>query len=144
MCARTSSKDRENPEMGRRLRSKREEMGLSQKDVAAKIGITPGAYQNYEYGKEISSGRLVQICAVLECSPNWLLGYHDQGQYLASDSLLLKQLRAAFDNLNESGQKEAVRRVEELGEISRYIDEPAGQGDGEVSWPSEVSSRRPA
>ena len=121
MCARTSSKDRENPEMGRRLRSKREEMGLSQKDVAARIGITPGAYQNYEYGKEISSGRLVQICAVLECSPNWLLGYHDKGQHLAPDSLLLKQLKEAFDRLNEHGRQEAVKRVKELGNTEEYV-----------------------
>ena len=120
MCARTSSKDREDPEVGKRLRSKRESKGLSQKEVAQRIGVTPGAYQNYEYGREISSGRLVQICAVLECSPNWLLGYHDEGMHLAPDSLLLKQLKDAFDELNAEGQQEAVKRVQELAELERY------------------------
>ena len=120
MCARTSSKDREDPEVGKRLRSKRESKGLSQKEVAQRIGVTPGAYQNYEYGREISSGRLVQICAVLECSPNWLLGYHDEGMHLAPDSLLLKQLKDALDELNAEGQQEAVKRVQELAELERY------------------------
>lgn len=144
MSAKTTAKDRENPAMGKRLKQKREEMGITQRQMAEALGITIQGYQNYERGKEISSGRLVQICAVLECSPNWLLGYHNTGQHLAADSLLLKQLRAAFDNLNENGQQEAVTRVEELGEISRYTDKPAGQEDGEVSRSSEVSSRRTA
>ena len=122
MCARTSSKDRENPEMGKRLRDKRESLGFSQSYVASKIGVTPGAYQNYEYGKEISSGRLIQICAILECSPNWLLGYHDTGMRLAPDSLLLKQLKDAFVKLNDEGQQEAVKRVKELSELPRYTD----------------------
>lgn len=123
MCARTTSKDRENPEMGKRLRKAREEAGMSQKDMAGVIGITPGAYQNYEYGKEISSGRLVQICAVLECSPNWLLGVKETGMHLAPDSLLLKQLKDAFRQLNGEGQQEAVKRVQELTEIQRYTEQ---------------------
>ena len=121
MCARTTSKDRENPEMGKRLRNRREELGLSQKDVANRIGVTPGAYQNYEYGKEISSGRIIQICAVLECSPNWLLGYHDTGRQLAPDSLLLKQLKNAFKLLNDEGQQEAVKRVRDLTYNPTYV-----------------------
>ena len=123
MCARTTSKDRENPEMGKRLRKAREEIGLSQKDMADAIGITPGAYQNYEYGKEISSGRILQICAVLECSPNWLLGYHDKGRHLPPDSLLLKQLKEAFVLLNGEGQQEAVKRVQELSKLSEYTEQ---------------------
>lgn len=114
MCARTTSKDRENPEMGKRLRKARKEIGLSQKDMADAIGITPGAYQNYEYGKEISSGRILQICAVLECSPNWLLGYHDEGMHLAPDSLLLKQLKDAFNELNDVGQQKVTEYAQDL------------------------------
>lgn len=128
MCARTSSKDRENPEMGKRLRDKRESLGFSQSYVASKIGVTPGAYQNYEYGKEISSGRLIQICAILECSPNWLLGYHDTGMQLAPDSLLLKQLRDAFDQLNETGKQKAVECVQNLTYVPAYVGEVKNGG----------------
>jgi len=114
MCARTTSKDRENPEVGMRLRNKRESLGLNQSDVAKAIGVSTGAYQNYEYGKEISSGRILQICAVLKCSPNWLLGYSEEGAHLAEGSLMLRQLREAFDALNEVGQQEAVKAVQNL------------------------------
>lgn len=121
MCTKTTAKDRENPEMGRRLKQKREDMDLTQREMAGALGITIQGYQNYERGKEISSGRLVQICAILECSPNWLLGYHDTGKQLAPDSLLLKQLKDAFDILNDHGKREAVKRVKELGNTAEYV-----------------------
>lgn len=123
MCARTTSKDRENPEIGKRLRNKRESLGLNQSEVAKEIGISTGAYQNYEYGKEISSGRILQICAVLKCSPNWLLGYSKEGAHLAEGSLMLHQLRAAFEMLNEVGQQEAVKRVQELSKLPEYTEQ---------------------
>lgn len=130
MVKKTTAKERKNPEMGKRLKQARESLGLSQKEVADQLALTTTAYQNYEYGREISSGRLIQICAVLECSPNWLLGYHDQGMHLAPDSLLLKQLKDAFNALNEQGQQEAVKRARELTKLDEYTEKKnASAGD---------------
>lgn len=120
MCARTTSKDRENPEIGKRLRDKRESLGLNQNEVAKEIGISTGAYQNYEYGKEISSGRILQICAVLRCSPNWLLGYSEEGAHLADDSLMLHQLREAFEMLNEVGQQKVAEYAQDIAQNPAY------------------------
>lgn len=64
---------------------------------------------------------MVQICAVLECSPNWLLGVKDEGMTLSPDSALLKELKAAFDRLSEPGQREAVKRVQELTKLPEYV-----------------------
>ena len=120
MCARTTSKDRENPEIGKRLRDKRESLGLNQSEVAKEIGISTGAYQYYEYGKEISSGRILQICAVLRCSPNWLLGYSEEGAHLAEGSLMLHQLREAFEMLNEVGQQKVAEYAQDLTHNPAY------------------------
>lgn len=128
MCAKTTAKDRENPEVGKRLKEKREAMKVTQKDMAHYLGITIQAYQNYEYGKEISSGRIIQICNKLKCSPNWLLGISEEGAHLAPDSLLLHQLREAFERLNTNGQQEAVKRVQELSKLPEYT-EQAKKGD---------------
>ena len=114
MSAKSTAKDRENPEMGKRLKQKRKKEKVTQKQMADILGITIQGYQNYEYGKEISSGRIIQICAVLKCSPNWLLGYSEEGAHLAEDSLMLHQLREAFEMLNEVGQQEAVKCVQNL------------------------------
>lgn len=123
MAQKTTAKDRVSPDMGKRLKQARESRSITQRDMAERLGITIQAYQNYEYGKEIASGRLIQICAILECSPNWLLGVKDTGMQLAPDSLLLKQLKEAFLKLNGEGQQEAVKRVQELGHVPAYVGE---------------------
>ena len=120
MNNKTTAKERVDKEMGKRLKSAREAKPLTQKQLADCLGITTNAYQNYEYGKEISSGRLVQICAILECSPNWLLGVKDEGMTLPPESALLRELKAAFDKLSTEGQKEAVKRVQELAKLPQY------------------------
>lgn len=130
MSNKTTAKQRANPAVGKRLKDARESKGIKQSEIAEILGLTTNAYQNYEYGKEISSGRLVQICAVLECSPNWLLGFRDTGRDLPENSLLLKQLREAFDELSDEGQKEALRRVQELSRLEEYRRADTGDGSG--------------
>lgn len=116
----TTARDRIDPEMGKRLRQARESLKLRQEDVAKCLGLTTTAYQNYEYGREISSGRILQICAVLKCSPNWLLGYSDEGAHLAEGSLMLHQLREAFDALNEVGQQKVAEYARDLTHNPAY------------------------
>ena len=80
-------------------------------------------YLPYEHGREMKSNMITKICAVLECSPNWLLGYHDIGRQLEPEPLLLKQLKDAFNRLNDQGQQEAVKRVQELTHVPDYTGE---------------------
>lgn len=108
--------------MGERLAKARKAKSYTQRQMADAFGISEVAWRNYEKGRELRSGMIISICAVLECSPNWLLGYHDTGMHLAPDSLLLKQLKEAFKQLNGEGQQEAVKRVQELTEIQRYVE----------------------
>lgn len=129
MSKKTTAKDRVDEMMGKRLKKAREAKSLTQKQMAEILGITSNAYQLYEYGNEISSGRLVQICAVLECSPNWLLGVKDTGMNLPPESALLKALKEAFERLSEPGQREAVKRVQELTKLPEYIVEAKKTGD---------------
>jgi len=103
-----------------RLRAAREEKGWSQAEIAAKLGMSQQKYHPYEHGRELKSGMILSVCAILECSPNWLLGYHDTGMHLAPDSLLLKQLKDAFNQLNDRGEQEAVKRVQELSMLEDY------------------------
>ena len=111
MGKKTTAKDRVDEAMGKRLKLARESRSITQKQIAEILGITTNAYQLYEYGNEISSGRLIEICAILECSPNWLLGVRDEGMTLPPDSALLKALKDAFNQLSGAGQQEAVKRV---------------------------------
>lgn len=102
-------------EIGARIKKARESCGLKQDKVAKKLHVTLTAYQNYEYGKrDIKSSMILSICTILKCSPNWLLGYSEEGAHLAEGSLMLHQLREAFEMLNEVGQQEAVKCVQNL------------------------------
>lgn len=56
-----------NAHVAQRIRSRRLEVGLTQQEVALRLGISFQQLQKYEHGKNrISAGRLYQLAAVLE------------------------------------------------------------------------------
>lgn len=60
------------------LKQLREEKGLSQKEVAAELGLTRPAYANYEQGiREPSNQILVKLSNLFEVPVGYLLGVED-------------------------------------------------------------------
>jgi transcriptional regulator with XRE-family HTH domain len=60
--------------IGRRVRARRLEMGISQDDVAQQLGITFQQVQKYEKGSNrIGSSRLVQIADILQVDTSYFL-----------------------------------------------------------------------
>ena len=56
-----------NAHVAQRIRSRRVEMGLTQQEVARRLGVSFQQLQKYEHGKNrISAGRLYQLAAVLD------------------------------------------------------------------------------
>lgn len=111
-----------------RLRQAREQAGLTQQDLAKKLGVTKSAVGNYENG--VSSPKwdvLIKIFDVLQVTPNFL--YQDDFSTDTSESCALtpqqSTLLAAFDQLNEEGQQKAVEYVEDLVLTGRYKKHPA-------------------
>ncbi len=56
-----------------RLQTLRERAGMSQKTLAASIGVTLTTIQKYEKGQLPRSAHAVQLAHVLDCSIDWLL-----------------------------------------------------------------------
>lgn len=57
---------------GEMLRKRRQELGLSQKDIAMKIGITFQQVQKYERGlNRIGASRLHDFCQILQVKPSF-------------------------------------------------------------------------
>ncbi len=61
-----------------RIRDLREEAGISQRTLAAKIGVSPKAVNFWESGSvEPSAKYICALCDVFECSADYLLGRAD-------------------------------------------------------------------
>ncbi len=116
--------------------------GLTQKELAEKCNCATGTIQQYELNKR--QPRLEQLNSIanaLDISIIDLLGDNFEikqgsghiydaktqsykpytGNYI--DLTDRAKLLDAYDNLNELGKKEALKRVEELTEINKYIEE---------------------
>ena len=64
-----------NAEVGRRIRARRLECGLSQTQLGEKLGVTFQQIQKYEKGKNgVSSGRLEQISDIFEVPITFFYG----------------------------------------------------------------------
>ena len=106
-----------------RLRQAREQSGLTQQDLAEKLGVTKSAIGNYENG--VSSPKwdiLLKIFDVLQVEPNFL--YQDSFSFDSADPVVLTSQQSAllssFDQLNEEGQQKAVDYVDDLVLTGRY------------------------
>lgn len=62
-------------EIGNRIRKYRKELGISQKQLAEKIGVSNGRVSNWEQGiNRPDADMLAGICSALKVSPSSLLG----------------------------------------------------------------------
>jgi transcriptional regulator with XRE-family HTH domain len=64
--------------LGTRLREIRTEAGLTIKDVSISIGLSPMAYNHYEWGdREPSLDVLRKLCDLFNVSSDYLIGRSD-------------------------------------------------------------------
>lgn len=93
---------------------------MSGAEMARRLGMSQQKYHPYEHEREMKSSMLIKVCAILECSPSWLLGMNEEGRHLPPESKLLKALKTEFAKLNAKGQEKAVRDVGELAFVPEY------------------------
>ncbi len=114
-------------EVGRRIRARRLECGLSQQQLAKGLGITFQQVQKYEKGaNRVSAGRLLAICNLLQVPITF---FYESGAPAQSGETRLKpsrlfdllanrdtlELVEAFDCLSDRNlRRELVRLVERL------------------------------
>lgn len=121
------------------LRDLRLKHGLTQQEVADKIGVTKATISKYEKGLR-GIKHIQELSDLFNVDPIYILmgitadewrqnakaeveqAENEERQYwesiLLTDSVL--QLMPLLDKLNDDGQQKAVERVEELTEIPKY------------------------
>jgi transcriptional regulator with XRE-family HTH domain len=98
-------------DIGQRIRARRLEQGLSQTELAVKIGLTFQQVQKYEKGtNRVGGGRLSQIAEVLEVKPSYFFASEDVSNG-GTDRTEIFQL------LSEGKAKAGIRILRALSKI---------------------------
>lgn len=62
---------------GLRLKEYRENVQMSQSDVAQILKLTQQAYSSWENGKSFPNAKqIMKLCSIFNCTPNDLFGVH--------------------------------------------------------------------
>lgn len=120
---------------GEKLKQARKNKGLSQAELARRVGISRAAISRYESGErtQISAPILISMAKYLGVNPLYLDGIEDDPaekpleetltyQYLLenSDAVRLTTLLGAFLALNNAGRSEAVKVLTHLTYVPEY------------------------
>lgn len=92
--------------VGERIRNKREHLGISQTDLAKKVGISKQTLYKYETNiiTNIPSNIVENIATVLNISPAILMGWETDREHTYNLVPKEEMLISNFRTLNEQGQ----------------------------------------
>ncbi|CEO32943.1 helix-turn-helix domain-containing protein [Paraclostridium sordellii] len=123
-------------EMGELIKNLRIEKGLTQEELGNLLGLKKAAINKYENGRveNIKRSIIQKMAEIFDVSPAYLMGWENvdiQNEFnKTEDTISIKErkLLNSFNNLNETGKDEAIKRVSELTLIPSYIKEqPASE-----------------
>lgn len=114
--------------IGDRIKIRREELGITQTELAASIHSTKQTIYKYENSivTNIPSDKIEMLAQVLHTTPAYLMGWEEnkgsdgEGALSENTDPYKAKLDECYNMLNNYGKREACQRVSELTEISRY------------------------
>lgn len=87
--------------LGEKLRERARELGLSDTEVARRLGLGQSRYANYVVNKrEPDFPTFVKICRVLGTTPDLLLGFGSLPDESSEDDRLRREIHAAVLSMN--------------------------------------------
>lgn len=102
-------------EFGRRLKDLRKRRGLTQKELAGKLGLHPSLIAQYEGGYiRLHAALIVRLCRALHATPNELLAFEEiKAERLTRNRRLLHRLKRV-DELAAADQRALLRYLDAL------------------------------
>ena len=83
--------------IGNKIKKRRIELGISQKELAKKTNISPAIMSQHENGDvAISLSKLIEIANVLDTTPNYLLDFKEKSEAnnsMSTNSIIDKIVR---------------------------------------------------
>lgn len=121
-------------EMGDRIRSLRKKFGMTQKELADKLGVTKTIVNRYESGtiKNIKRSSIEIMCNLFNTSASYLLGIEELEDSLAKETKLIEQIQEfygkeavdlleLFTRLNEAGKQKVISYADDMTENQKYV-----------------------
>ncbi|WP_270670497.1 helix-turn-helix domain-containing protein [Paraclostridium bifermentans] len=116
-----------------KIKKRRTDLNLSYQELANKTGLSKSTLQRYETGaiKNMPIDKLETLASALNVSPAYLMGWENinlKNEFnKTEDTISIKERKLLnnFNNLNEVGKDEAIKRVSELTLIPSYIKNPS-------------------
>lgn len=104
--------------MAMRIKNRRKVMGLTQEELAAKLGVQKSAVAKYENGRveNIKRSIIQKMAEILDCDPAYLLGFSDEVKRQSTTS----DLQTLFQKLTPEGQKQALEYLNYLLSKDEY------------------------
>lgn len=106
-----------------RIKEARKAAGLTQKELASKLGVKHSAVSKYEQGRVVNLKRetIANIAAVLNVKPSWLMCMDDSPKKTTIE-LSEKELAIIdmFRAMNEEGQEKVYDYIRDLTEFGKY------------------------
>jgi hypothetical protein len=112
--------------IGENIKKIRKSKGLTQKELADKMGITQQSFAQYERTQNIPKLETLRtIAAALDVSIYDLQGVSWMNKAAELNRTHKEKTQVLLDHynkLNDLGQDKAIERVEELTELKKYTD----------------------
>ncbi len=70
-------------EIGIKIKQRRKQLGMTQKDLAIKVDLSEGSVSRYEHGKveDATIAKLTEFATVLCVDLTWLIGFKEQTEF---------------------------------------------------------------
>lgn len=123
--------------MGERIKRLREQKGMTQDDLAQRLGVNKAAISKYEKGivENLKRSTIKSMASILNVSPSYLMCLEDERtqeeKAIAAEAHFLEELQIRYGkqavkmlemlvSMNEAGQKKALEQIELLTNIPQY------------------------
>lgn len=131
--------------IGSNIKKRREELGLTQEELAKKMGYkSKSTINKIEMGiNDITQSKVIAFAKVLATTPAYLMGWEASTEIKPNSIEKLNQLASiasvygyvndcfgkdaealltSYELLNDAGKKEALKRLQEMVHIPEYVD----------------------
>lgn len=111
-------------ELNNLIKQRRQELNLTLEQVAQIVGVGKSTVRKWETGdiKNMKRDKIPLLAEALQISPSLIAGFKETttnlNKFLFSKEE--QEIISDYRNLNEIGQKEAKKRIEELTYIDKY------------------------